>query len=188
MSQDNAVAVPAIRPDDLARAVRNIRRSADNGNTRGFMLAFVDDRNFGFNFFVRGGSDVSAALYLVQDHERLPPEYLCAFQGGADSIDSFAERFLRISAGRMRVDYGRLVTFFSSRESESEWRFQPWEHSGPGHTQDNYLYWRTHLWPVVLRIVNTPPQCVKDMPPAVRTAILQQLRGHAAERMIVLER
>lgn len=181
--------MPIPKPrNDVAQAVRNVRRSADDGNTQGFMLAFVDDRNFGFNFLVCGRNYHSAALYLVQDRERLPPEYLCSFQGGTDVVDSFAERFLQTAARRMRVDYKKLVSYFASRESESEWRFQAWEDGKPGYGQDNDRMWRTNLWPVVRRIMDAPPQCLKDAPFAVRTAILQQLKGHATEGMIILDR
>jgi len=169
----------------LALAVRNVRRSATEGNTQGFTLAFFDKASFGFSFLVCT-ADFSATLYLVKDRQGGPPEYSCVFQGGAGTDDSFVEEFLRTAAKNMRTDYERLITHFAARRSE--WRFESWEYGEPSRSEDNYLVWRTHLWPPIFHIVTTPPRCLDALPPEARAVVLRQLRGHASEGMIVLDK
>ena len=166
-------------------AIQNVRQSAVDGNTPGFMLAFTIGKNLGFGFLARG-IDFSAALYCVQDRQS-SPEYTCIFQGGADSDYAFVrEEYLQTAAKNMQADYGQLITHFAQRMSE--WRFESWRDGKPYPSLDNDLVWRTRLWPVVLRIADTPPRCMEAVPSSTRGILLGQLRGHAVEGMIVLDK
>jgi len=183
--QDSQVAIPSIQPNILAEALRVVRNSASNGNTKGFMLAFSDDTSIGFSFLVCQ-HDFRVALYAVASPLESSPIYTCTFQGGPDTGDSFVAEYLKTAAVNMQTDYASLVRHFAQRDSD--WRFVPWENKELGQSQDNYLMWRTRLWPWVKRIIANPPPCINHLSLDVHIVLLQQLRGHATEGMIVLDR
>jgi hypothetical protein len=169
----------------LASALRGVAESSVDGNTRGFMLAFVDNRGVGFNFLVRH-MKFSGALYAVPSRGEYVPTYSCVSREGYDSDYSFVVEYLQAAASNMKVDYHQLVRYFEDRSST--WRFVPWEHGAAGRSRDNDNIWRTRLWPLIHHIVSDAPQCMSYLPENARAVLLRELRGHATEGMIVLER
>ncbi len=166
-------------------ALRRTRRAAQDGNTPGFMLAFTDGR-IGFSFLVCK-YDFQAALHAVpSDGTTDAPKYSCAFREGRDPDDSFVAEYLQTAAANIGIEYVRLFTHLAFRNST--WRFEPWEYLKPGRSQDNDSIWRNRLWPWVKRITASPPACLETMPYDPLMALLRQMRRHATEGMIVLER
>lgn len=184
---DLQMAVPIVRPgdSDIASALRNVRQSTSGPNTKGFILAFIHNTGVGFNFLVCQ-PDFCAALYAYPYRGDFEPRYSCTFREGRDPMNSFVGEYLQESAMNLHIDYVHLVTHFAKRLSD--WRFEPWENGTWGRSQDNYHVWRRNLWPLVKRIVATSPSCLDSMPSTVSDTLLKQLRGHAIEGMIVLNK
>ena len=177
--------VSSVRPSDIAAALRTVRQSTSGPNTKGFILAFIGSTGIGFNFLVCQ-HDFCAALYAVPWRGDFEPRYSYTFREGRDPMNSFVVEYLQESARNLQADYDHLVIHFAKRRSD--WRFEPWEHGTFGRSQDNGHVWRRNLWPLVKRIVATPPSCLDTMPLTMRTTLLQQMRGHAIEGMIVLDK
>ncbi|GEM_PF-2402598 len=182
---DHQTTVSNVRPSDITAALRTVRQSTSGPNTKGFILAFIGNIGVGFNFLVCQ-YDFCAALYAVPSGGDSATRYSCTFREGRDPMNSFVVEYLQEATRNLQADYDQLIIHFAERRSD--WRFEPWEHGTWGRSQDNYLIWRSYLWPLVKRIVATPPSCLDIMPPIMRTTLLQQLRGHATEGMIVLDK
>lgn len=150
-------------------------------------MAFIGNTGVGFNFLVCQ-YDFCAALYVVPSGGDSTSRYscTCSFREGRDSTNEFIEEYLQETAKNLDTDYHQVVTHFAERLSD--WRFEPWEQGTWGRSQDNGHVWRRDLWPLIKRIVATPPSCLDNMPLNARTVLLQQLRGHATEGMIVLDK
>jgi hypothetical protein len=177
--------LPAVPESDLALAIRNVVRSATDGNTPGFMLAYTADVGFGFNFLVLA-PEFSAALYSQPTRLRQLRAWTWAHKKGSDSRHSFVGEYLQNVAGIVRANYIDVISHFADRTANR--RFQPWERGRPGTSCDNDEPWRTDLWPLVLNRVARPMSCKDVMPSEDLIIFLKQLRGHATEGMIVLNR
>jgi hypothetical protein len=179
---------PLLSRSTIDQAVQVVRRSASNGNTRGFMLAFADERGIGFSFLSKNAG-FSSALYALPSGERSVlaprPEFSRANYTDSSS-DSFVETFLKTAARNMRVEYRKLVEHLAARSSE--WRFESWLDGEPSRSLDNDLIWRARLWPAALRMAADEDHRFDLIPPDARRVLLAELRAHATEGAIVLYR
>src|SRR3989344_3634761 len=182
MLQTNLKVQPLVGLTELPQAVQNVRRSASDGTTKGFILACISDEGIGFSFLARTIKFSAALHYSPRDQQQIFE--LDIFPNEDRSDIPFVEKYLQTAARNMGADYEELVRYLAWRKSD--WRFVPWEYGKPGRSQDNDSIWRTHLWPLVLRTVTAPPHCMETLSPDTRATVLQLLRAHATEGSIVL--